>query len=139
MIFPILFFPQALILKLKDPDPNPGVVISVLATIGELAQVTDHFLAWSFLDLSDDLIFLPTAHYLGNLQEKHQSSSVQERVENASIEIKYLWTLVEEGVAKIRREELCGNFNKIYSYMWLQCLVLKNGLELPEKVLIRVK
>lgn len=30
---------QALILKLKDPDPNPGVVISVLATIGELAQV----------------------------------------------------------------------------------------------------
>lgn len=32
-------FLQALILKLKDPDPNPGVVISVLATIGELAQV----------------------------------------------------------------------------------------------------
>ncbi|MGH0128951.1 UNVERIFIED_CONTAM: hypothetical protein FKN15_057794 [Acipenser sinensis] len=31
---------QALILKLKDPDPNPGVVISVLATIGELAQVS---------------------------------------------------------------------------------------------------
>lgn len=30
---------KALILKLKDPDPNPGVVISVLATIGELAQV----------------------------------------------------------------------------------------------------
>lgn len=30
---------QALILKLKDPDPNPAVVISVLATIGELAQV----------------------------------------------------------------------------------------------------
>ncbi|XP_042586293.1 serine/threonine-protein kinase mTOR-like isoform X1 [Cyprinus carpio] len=29
----------ALILKLKDPNPNPGVVISVLATIGELAQV----------------------------------------------------------------------------------------------------
>ncbi|MGH0162634.1 UNVERIFIED_CONTAM: hypothetical protein FKN15_004387 [Acipenser sinensis] len=29
---------KALILKLKDPDPNPGVVISVLATIGELAQ-----------------------------------------------------------------------------------------------------
>jgi len=26
--------------KLKDTDPNPGVVISVLATIGELAQVT---------------------------------------------------------------------------------------------------
>ncbi|KTG04389.1 hypothetical protein cypCar_00035853, partial [Cyprinus carpio] len=25
---------------LKDPDPNPGVVISVLATIGELAQVS---------------------------------------------------------------------------------------------------
>src|SRR4029434_2661804 len=32
---------QALILKLKDTDPNPGVVISVLATIGELAQVSD--------------------------------------------------------------------------------------------------
>ncbi|RXN12610.1 serine threonine- kinase mTOR [Labeo rohita] len=31
---------KALILKLKDPDPNPGVVISVLATIGELAQVS---------------------------------------------------------------------------------------------------
>ncbi|MEE6485217.1 hypothetical protein FKM82_014211 [Ascaphus truei] len=31
---------KALILKLKDPDPNPGVVTSVLATIGELAQVS---------------------------------------------------------------------------------------------------
>uniref|UniRef100_A0A3B3CAQ9 Serine/threonine-protein kinase TOR n=1 Tax=Oryzias melastigma TaxID=30732 RepID=A0A3B3CAQ9_ORYME len=31
---------KALILKLKDPDPNPAVVISVLATIGELAQVS---------------------------------------------------------------------------------------------------
>uniref|UniRef100_H3B8U3 Serine/threonine-protein kinase TOR n=1 Tax=Latimeria chalumnae TaxID=7897 RepID=H3B8U3_LATCH len=31
---------KALIMKLKDPDPNPGVVISVLATIGELAQVS---------------------------------------------------------------------------------------------------
>lgn len=35
----LLFCFQALILKLKDPDPNPAVVISVLATIGELAQV----------------------------------------------------------------------------------------------------
>lgn len=34
---------KALILKLKDPDPNPGVVISVLATIGELAQVRLEF------------------------------------------------------------------------------------------------
>lgn len=34
---------KALILKLKDPDPNPGVVISVLATIGELAQVKLEF------------------------------------------------------------------------------------------------
>lgn len=34
---------QALILKLKDPDPNPAVVISVLATIGELAQVRLEF------------------------------------------------------------------------------------------------
>ncbi|XP_069466036.1 serine/threonine-protein kinase mTOR isoform X2 [Ambystoma mexicanum] len=31
---------KALILKLKDPDPNPGVVTGVLATIGELAQVS---------------------------------------------------------------------------------------------------
>lgn len=35
----VVFSFKALILKLKDPDPNPGVVISVLATIGELAQV----------------------------------------------------------------------------------------------------
>lgn len=35
----VCFCFQALILKLKDPDPNPAVVISVLATIGELAQV----------------------------------------------------------------------------------------------------
>lgn len=40
-MIPVTFpFLQALILKLKDPDPNPGVVISVLATIGELAQVS---------------------------------------------------------------------------------------------------
>ncbi|XP_059807691.1 serine/threonine-protein kinase mTOR isoform X1 [Hypanus sabinus] len=31
---------KALILKLKDHDPNPGVIVSVLATIGELAQVS---------------------------------------------------------------------------------------------------
>ncbi|XP_029434781.1 serine/threonine-protein kinase mTOR isoform X2 [Rhinatrema bivittatum] len=31
---------KALIVKLKDPDPNPGVITSVLATIGELAQVS---------------------------------------------------------------------------------------------------
>lgn len=43
--FQILLFKQALILKLKDPDPNPAVIISVLATIGELAQVMDTFLA----------------------------------------------------------------------------------------------
>ncbi|TRZ04833.1 hypothetical protein HGM15179_022274, partial [Zosterops borbonicus] len=32
----------ALIVKLKDPDPdpNPGVINNVLATIGELAQVS---------------------------------------------------------------------------------------------------
>lgn len=29
-----------LIPKLRDPDPNPGVVISVLAAIGEQAQVS---------------------------------------------------------------------------------------------------
>ena len=29
-----------LIPKLKDPDPNPGVVISVLAAIGEQAEVS---------------------------------------------------------------------------------------------------
>lgn len=28
-----------LIPKLKDPDPNPGVTISILTTIGEQAQV----------------------------------------------------------------------------------------------------
>lgn len=38
-----MFSFKALILKLKDPDPNPGVVISVLATIGELAQVRLEF------------------------------------------------------------------------------------------------
>ena len=32
---------QVLIPKLKEPDPNPGVVISVLAAIGEQAQVHD--------------------------------------------------------------------------------------------------
>nr|DBA16552.1 TPA: hypothetical protein GDO54_003933 [Pyxicephalus adspersus] len=31
---------KALILKLRDLDPNPGVVTNVLATIGELAQVS---------------------------------------------------------------------------------------------------
>ncbi|KAG8434781.1 hypothetical protein GDO86_012940 [Hymenochirus boettgeri] len=31
---------KALILKLRDPDPNPGVVTNVLATVGELAQVS---------------------------------------------------------------------------------------------------
>ncbi|CAH1240669.1 MTOR [Branchiostoma lanceolatum] len=30
---------KSLVPKLKDPDPNPGVIISVLSTIGELAQV----------------------------------------------------------------------------------------------------
>jgi len=42
---------QALILKLKDPDPNPGVVISVLATIGELAQVR-LFVQLAFCDIT---------------------------------------------------------------------------------------
>ncbi|KAM4652055.1 serine/threonine-protein kinase mTOR [Discoglossus pictus] len=31
---------KALIMKLRDPDPNPGVITNVLATIGELAQVS---------------------------------------------------------------------------------------------------
>ena len=30
---------KVLIPKLKEPDPNPGVVIAVLAAIGEQAQV----------------------------------------------------------------------------------------------------
>ena len=34
------FTSQVLIPKLKDPDPNPGVTISVLAAIGEQAQVS---------------------------------------------------------------------------------------------------
>lgn len=33
---------QALIPKLKDQDPNPGVVTSVMHTIGDLAQVNIH-------------------------------------------------------------------------------------------------
>ena len=37
----IFFFTaQSLIPKLKDPDPNPAVTISVLAAIGEQAQVS---------------------------------------------------------------------------------------------------
>jgi len=30
----------ALLPKLKDPDPNPWVVINILVTLGDLAQVT---------------------------------------------------------------------------------------------------
>lgn len=30
---------KALIPKLKDPDPNPGVVVNILVTLGDLAQV----------------------------------------------------------------------------------------------------
>lgn len=30
---------QVLIPKLKEPDPNPNVVINIMAAIGELAQV----------------------------------------------------------------------------------------------------
>ena len=36
----LLLWRQVLIPKLKDPDPNPGVVISVLAAIGEQAAVS---------------------------------------------------------------------------------------------------
>lgn len=38
-------------MKLKDPDPNPAVVISVLATIGELAQVRTCLLLIHLCDL----------------------------------------------------------------------------------------
>ena len=31
---------NALIPKLRDPDPNPGVVINILVTLGDLAQVS---------------------------------------------------------------------------------------------------
>jgi len=31
---------NALIPKLKDPDPNPGVVVNILVTLGDLAQVS---------------------------------------------------------------------------------------------------
>ena len=31
---------QVLLPKLKDPDPNPGVIVAVLAAIGEQAQVS---------------------------------------------------------------------------------------------------
>lgn len=98
---------------------------------------------WNRLQyLSDDQICFPTAHYLGNLQEKHQSSSVQERVGNASIEIKYLWTLVRRCSKDWKggiKWELIFFRNKINSYMWLQCLVLKNGLEPLEWALIRIE
>jgi FKBP12-rapamycin complex-associated protein len=30
---------QSLMRKLKDTDPNPGVVINILVTLGDLAQV----------------------------------------------------------------------------------------------------
>lgn len=30
---------KALMRKLKDTDPNPGVVINILVTLGDLAQV----------------------------------------------------------------------------------------------------
>lgn len=36
---------KVLIPKLKDPDPNPGVLISVLMAIGELAQVGQRFVS----------------------------------------------------------------------------------------------
>lgn len=36
----IVFFFQVLIPKLREPDPNPGVTINVLACLGELAQVS---------------------------------------------------------------------------------------------------
>lgn len=39
-IYSLTLFPQVLIPKLKDLDPNPGVLISVLTAIGELAQVS---------------------------------------------------------------------------------------------------
>ena len=38
--YEFVFCFQALVPKLKDQDPNPGVVTSVLAAIGELAQVS---------------------------------------------------------------------------------------------------
>lgn len=31
---------KALMRKLKDTDPNPGVVINILVTLGDLAQVS---------------------------------------------------------------------------------------------------
>ena len=31
--------PQVLIPKLKEPDANPNVVVSIMAAVGELAQV----------------------------------------------------------------------------------------------------
>jgi FKBP12-rapamycin complex-associated protein len=42
---------KVLIPKLKDPDPNPGVLICVLLSIGELAQVNGFFLPVCFVML----------------------------------------------------------------------------------------
>ena len=65
-----------LIPKLRDPDPNPGVVISVLAAIGEQAAVSGiEMRKWM-----DDL--LPTI--LDMLQD---SSSLQKREVRRSVVI----------------------------------------------------
>lgn len=39
-IYNICVVLQVLVPKLKEPEPNPGVVLSVLTTIGDLAEVT---------------------------------------------------------------------------------------------------
>lgn len=59
---------QVLIPKLKDPDPNPGVIISVLTAIGEQAQVSGSEMTRWMDDLLEILIDM--------LQD---SSSIQKR------------------------------------------------------------
>ena len=42
---------QVLIPKLKEPDPNPSVVINIMAAIGELAQVAREDMKYCVDDL----------------------------------------------------------------------------------------
>ena len=47
----IVLVTQVLIPKLKEPDPNPSVVINIMAAIGELAQVAREEMKYCVDDL----------------------------------------------------------------------------------------
>ena len=77
---------QVLIPKLKDPDPNPGVIISVLTAIGEQAQVSGTDMTKWMDDLLEIIIEM--------LQD---SSSVQKREVRSRVKLTLLVdTLGEE-------------------------------------------